>query len=121
LLGHASCVSFTSNIWSGLAKKDYPSVVFYFVINDWELEKHIVGMITKYISYKMTKWSEKDYRAHNNAMIILSADERVPTGDDRGRGPPSFLLPARTGRRGSILLDHLWQRRASLSLIIVAT
>jgi hypothetical protein len=44
LLEHASCVCLTSDIWSGLAKEDYLSVVFYFVTDDWELEKHIIGM-----------------------------------------------------------------------------
>jgi hypothetical protein len=34
----------TSNIWCGLAKEDYLSVVFYFVTDDWELEKHIFDM-----------------------------------------------------------------------------
>jgi hypothetical protein len=44
LLEHASCVCLTSNIWFGLPNEDYLSVMFHFVIDDWELEKHIVGM-----------------------------------------------------------------------------
>jgi hypothetical protein len=44
LLEQASCVYLTSDIWSGLAKEDYLSVVFHFVTDDWELEKLIVGM-----------------------------------------------------------------------------
>jgi hypothetical protein len=44
LLEHTSCVCLTSNIWSGLAKEDYLSVVFYFIMNDSELEKCIIGM-----------------------------------------------------------------------------
>jgi hypothetical protein len=44
LLEQASCVCLTFDIWSGLANEDYLSVVFHFVIDDWELEKHIVGM-----------------------------------------------------------------------------
>jgi hypothetical protein len=42
-------------------------------------------------------------------------------GNDQGRGLPSFPLPARTSRRGSILLLHLWQRKASLSKLMIAT
>jgi hypothetical protein len=34
---------------------------------------------------------------------------------------PSFPLLARTGLQGSILLLHLWQRKASLSRLMVAT
>jgi hypothetical protein len=67
----------------------------------------MITTITEYISYKMTIGLKKDYRAYNNVTIILSADERASKGDDRGRGPPSFLLRARTGCLGSILLDHL--------------
>jgi hypothetical protein len=44
LLEHASYVCLTSDIWSGLAKQDYLSVVFHFVTDDWELEKRIVEM-----------------------------------------------------------------------------
>jgi hypothetical protein len=42
-------------------------------------------------------------------------------GDDQGRGLPKFLPLAQTGLRDSILLHYLWQRRASLSRLIVAT
>jgi hypothetical protein len=44
LLEQASCVCLIYAIWSDLAKEDYLSVVFHFVTDDWELEKHIVGM-----------------------------------------------------------------------------
>jgi hypothetical protein len=44
LLEQTSCVCLASDIWSGLAKEDYISVVFHFVTDDWELEKCIVGM-----------------------------------------------------------------------------
>jgi hypothetical protein len=44
LLNIASYVCLTSDIWSGNTKEDYLSVVFYFVTDDWELEKRIVGM-----------------------------------------------------------------------------
>jgi hypothetical protein len=54
-------------------------------------------------------------------MVIPSVDERASTGEDQGRGPPSFLLPARTGHRCSILQDYLWQRSASLSKLMIAT
>jgi hypothetical protein len=43
LLSDASYVCFTSNIWSGNAKKDYLSVVVHFVTADWKLEKMIIG------------------------------------------------------------------------------
>jgi hypothetical protein len=43
-LNTASCVCFTSDIWSGSAKEDYLSVVFHFVTEDWELEKRVAGM-----------------------------------------------------------------------------
>jgi hypothetical protein len=56
-----------------------------------------ITTIIEYISYKMTQVSEKDYRASNNAMIILSIDERDFTGDDRVRGPPIFLLKLGVG------------------------
>jgi hypothetical protein len=68
----------------------------------------------------MTQGSEKDYRANNIAMIILRANKRASKGDDRGTAPPMFLLLARTGHGGSILLDHLCQQRASFSRFIVA-
>jgi hypothetical protein len=43
-------------------------------------------------------------------------------GTDRGRGLPSFLPPARTGLLDSIrYLVHLWQRKACLSTLMVAT
>jgi hypothetical protein len=32
----------------------------------------MITVITEYISYKMTPGSEKDYRANNITMIILS-------------------------------------------------
>jgi hypothetical protein len=44
LLNTASYVCLTSDIWSGNAKENYLSVVFYFVTDDWELEKRVVGM-----------------------------------------------------------------------------
>jgi hypothetical protein len=53
-----------------------------------------ITTIIEYIFYKMAQGSEKDYRAHISATIILSPDERASIGDDRRRGPPSFLLPA---------------------------
>jgi hypothetical protein len=43
LLSDASCVCFTSDIWSDNAKKDYLSVVVHFVTAEWELEKMIIG------------------------------------------------------------------------------
>jgi hypothetical protein len=69
----------------------------------------------------MTQGFEENYGAHNNATIILSTDERASIGDERGRGPPTFLHPAQTGRQGSILLDLQWQQRASLSRLMIAT
>jgi hypothetical protein len=64
----------------------------------------------EYISYKMTPVSEKGYRACSN------------TGTDRGRGLPGFLPPAWTSLVDSIqLLVHLWQQKASLSRLMVAT
>jgi hypothetical protein len=44
LLNVAPCVYLTSDIWSGNAKEDYFNVVFYFVNDDWKLEKCVVGM-----------------------------------------------------------------------------
>jgi hypothetical protein len=44
LLNTTSCMYLTSHIWSGNAKEDYLSVVFHFVTDDCELEKHIVGL-----------------------------------------------------------------------------
>jgi hypothetical protein len=43
------------------------------------------------------------------------------TGDDQGRGLPSFLPFSRTGLWDTILLHILWQQRASLSRLMVAT
>jgi hypothetical protein len=45
---------------------------------------------------------------------VKMRDVVASTGDDRGRGLPSFPLLARTGHQGSILLLHLWQRKVSL-------
>jgi hypothetical protein len=42
LLNTASCVCLTSDIWFGNVE-DYLGVVFHFVTEDWELEKHVVG------------------------------------------------------------------------------
>jgi len=39
VLSAASSVALISDIWSGNAKKDYISVVAYFVSADWELHK----------------------------------------------------------------------------------
>jgi hypothetical protein len=44
LLNTASYVCLTSDIWSSNTKEKYLSVVFYFVTDDWELEKRVVGM-----------------------------------------------------------------------------
>jgi len=43
-LASASSVAFTSDIWSGNAKKDYLSVVAHFVGSDRQLEKQILGL-----------------------------------------------------------------------------
>jgi hypothetical protein len=59
--------------------------------------------ISEYISYKMTLGSEKDYRANNITTIILNTAWMASTGDDWRRDLSSFLLPAWTGHRGSIL------------------
>jgi hypothetical protein len=69
----------------------------------------------------MTPGSKIDYRANSITAIILSAAWIASTSDDRRRYLPSFLLPARIGHQGSILWLHLWQRRASLSRLVVAT
>jgi hypothetical protein len=42
-------------------------------------------------------------------------------GDDRGRGLPSFLPLAQTSLLDFIWLLHLWQQKASLSRLMVAT
>jgi hypothetical protein len=69
----------------------------------------------------MTPLSEKDYRASNITMFILSTIWKFSTRDDRGRGLPSFLPLARTDLLNSIrLLDHLWQWKASLNRLMVA-
>jgi hypothetical protein len=66
--------------------------------------------------------SEKDYRACSNTSFILNAASTTSTGPDRGRGMPSFLPHARTSLPDSIrLLFHLWQWKASLSRLMVAT
>jgi hypothetical protein len=44
ILNTTSCVCLTSDIWSGNAMEDYLSVVFHFVTEDWELDKHVAGM-----------------------------------------------------------------------------
>jgi hypothetical protein len=61
LLNAASCVCLTSDIWSGNAKEDYLSVVFHFVTNDLELEKHVVGM----------RWIDCSHTGANIAQRIL--------------------------------------------------
>jgi hypothetical protein len=37
-------VCLTSDIWSNNSREDYLSMVFHFVTNDWELDKHIISM-----------------------------------------------------------------------------
>jgi hypothetical protein len=64
---------------------------------------------SEYVSYKMTLGSEKDYRASNITVFILSVARMASTGDDQGRSLPSFLPLARTGLRDSILLHHRCQ------------
>ena len=36
-------VAFTSDVWSGRARKDYISVVIHYIDNDWVLNKRIIG------------------------------------------------------------------------------
>jgi hypothetical protein len=69
----------------------------------------------------MTARSEIDYKASSITVFIPSVTGTASTGDDKMRGLPSFPLLARTGHRGSILLLHLWQQKASLSRLMVAT
>jgi hypothetical protein len=69
----------------------------------------------------MTPGSEKDYRTSSVTTFILSVASMASTGDDRRRDLPSFPLLDQTGRRGSILLLHLWKQKASSSRLIVAT
>jgi hypothetical protein len=63
--------------------------------------------------------SEKDYRASNITTFILSVAWTTSTGDDWGRGMPSFLPLTRTSCWGSTLLLHLCQWKASLSILMV--
>jgi hypothetical protein len=63
----------------------------------------------------------KDYRASSTTAFILSMAWTTSTGDDRGRGLSSFPPLAWTGHLDSILLDHLWQWKARLSRLMVAT
>jgi hypothetical protein len=81
----------------------------------------MITTISEYISYKMTPTSQKDYRASNITTFILSTAWTTSTGNDRRRDLPSIPLLARTGRRGTILLLHQWQWKASLSRLMVAT
>jgi hypothetical protein len=50
--------------------------------------------------------SERRLQESNNDILSVGA---ASTGNDQGRGPPSLLLPTRTGTPGSILMDHLKQ------------
>jgi hypothetical protein len=52
LLDQTSGVCLTPSIWSGNAKEDYRSVVFHFIIDDWELEKRIISI--RMIDYSHT-------------------------------------------------------------------
>jgi hypothetical protein len=77
---------------------------------------------SEYISYKFTPGSKKDYRACINTSFILSVAWSATTGADRGRGLPRFLHPSQTGLLDPIrLLVHLWQWKASLNRLMVAT
>jgi hypothetical protein len=76
------------------------------------------------IRVSLTKWPlglKKDYRTNSITTIILSTAWMASTGEDRRRDLPNFLLPARTGHRSSIMWLHLWQWKASLSRLMVAT
>jgi hypothetical protein len=37
-------IAITSDIWSGIAKKDYLSVVAHYVSTDWLLEKRVIEL-----------------------------------------------------------------------------
>jgi hypothetical protein len=66
--------------------------------------------LSKYISYKITPDSKKDYRASSITTFILSAAWTFSTGAGWGRGLPRFLPLAQAGLLDSIrLLDHLWE------------
>jgi hypothetical protein len=75
-------------------------------------------------SISLTKWPfglKKNYKASSITTFILSTAWMASTGDDRGRGTPSFLPLAWTGRWDSILLLHIWNWKASLSRLVDAT
>jgi hypothetical protein len=81
----------------------------------------MITTLSEYISYKITPRSEKDYKASNIIVFILSVAWTASTGDDRRRDLPSFLPLAWASHQGSIMLLHLWQQKASWSRLMVAT
>jgi hypothetical protein len=80
-----------------------------------------IQSIRRLYMFILSVYSEKDYRASSITAFILRVAWTTSTGDDWGRGLPSFLPLAWTGHRGSTLLLHLWQWKASLSRLMVAT
>jgi hypothetical protein len=70
----------------------------------------------------MTPRSKEDYRARQHHNIYYRRGLDGLHRRCRGRGLPRFLPLVRTGLLDSIrLLDDLWQRRTSLSKLMVAT
>jgi hypothetical protein len=66
-------------------------------------------------------WVWKRLQSKQHYSVILISAWTACTSNDRRRELPSVLSLARTAHRGSILLLHLWQWKASLSRLMVAT
>jgi hypothetical protein len=82
----------------------------------------MITSFLEYISYKMAPGPKKDYKASSITTFILSVAWMASTGTDQRRVLPSFLALAWTSLLGSIrLLYHLWQGKACLNRLMLAT